>query len=404
MTDCLGNRRKKVKRNIYIWIFILSFLTACNYPVSTPQPSTSAKPTQKPTKSTNPSPTIIPCLPSGTQDDINAQLQKKGSTAVLCQDAVFELSRPVEVNADGQQIYTEGYPEDDHRAVFRIVSPGVTTAVVMRDYSDVVLSNLIIDGNRPALGYKEGDALVYAGGDSTGQVIRTNKIFEPRSWSALHLIEPCSDALVEDNDIGPAGYPDGTWADGISLACTKSIVRNNRIVDATDGAIVVFAATGSIIEGNFIQAKTRTLLGAIHLVAADLYDGDYTGTVVRNNIIESNGAVIRIAVPMGVRTWLCLDENEDANTIFGATVTHNILRGDQVQYGFIVDGVRDWTVTDNIDESTHIGVPTNACRGQIPSKPAGFQYYLPRSQGTFQPEFTPAYLELALWAIVDPAP
>ena len=26
----------------------------------------------------------------------------------------------------------------------------------MRDYSDILLSNLIIDGNRPNLGYKEG--------------------------------------------------------------------------------------------------------------------------------------------------------------------------------------------------------------------------------------------------------
>jgi hypothetical protein len=61
-------------------------------------------------------------------------------------------------------------------------------------------------------------------------------------------------------------------------------------------------------------------------------------------------------------------------------------------------------VLDNIDESTHIGTPAVDCNGQVASSPAGFQYYLPRSQGNFQPEFMPANLELALWAIRDPIP
>ncbi len=131
-------------------------------------------------------------------------------------------------------------------------------------------------------------------GTPAGQIFRALKIMEPRSWSALHLIEPCSDALVEDNDVGPAGNPDGTWADGISLACTNSIVRNNRIVDATDGAIVIFEATGSIIEDNIIRAETWTLLGGIHMVSYELYNGNYTGTIVRNNMTGFPGGRRRI--------------------------------------------------------------------------------------------------------------
>ena len=392
-----------MKEKIFVWIVLLSFLTSCTLPSIQPvTPSVSATPV--PTRTPEPTATSLPCLSSGNQDDINARLRVAGSLAVLCQGAVFELTGSILISADRQQIYTEGFPTDERRAVLRIVSTEVTTAVLMRDYSDIVLGNVIIDGNRPNLGHKDGDALVYAGGYSSGQVIRASRIMEPRSWSTLHLIEPCSDALVEDNEIGPAGSPDGTWADGISLACTNSIVRNNRIVDATDGAIVIFEATGSIIEGNIIWAETRTLLGGIHMVSSDLYGGNYTGTVVRNNIIESAGAVIRIAVPMGPRTWLCLDANSNVNTIYGGTVTNNILRGEKIQYGFIVDGVRDWTVIDNIDESTHIGTPTVDCNGQIASSPAGFQYYPPRAEGVFQPEFVPANLELALWAIKDPVP
>ncbi len=392
-----------MKEKIFVWIVLLSFLTSCTLPSIQPvTPSVSATPV--PTRTPEPTATSLPCLSSGNQDDINARLRVAGSLAVLCQGAVFELTGSILISADRQQIYTEGFPTDERRAVLRIVSTEVTTAVLMRDYSDIVLGSVIIDGNRPNLGHKDGDALVYAGGYSSGQVIRASRIMEPRSWSTLHLIEPCSDALVEDNEIGPAGSPDGTWADGISLACTNSIVRNNRIVDATDGAIVIFEATGSIIEGNIIWAETRTLLGGIHMVSSDLYGGNYTGTVVRNNIIESAGAVIRIAVPMGPRTWLCLDANSNVNTIYGGTVTNNILRGEKIQYGFIVDGVRDWTVIDNIDESTHIGTPTVDCNGQIASSPAGFQYYPPRAEGVFQPEFVPANLELALWAIKDPVP
>jgi hypothetical protein len=381
---------------------MLSFLLSCTLFVAPSIASVGATPV--PTRTPIPTATSQPCLSSGNQDDINARLPVAGSVAVLCQGAVFELTGPIMIRADRQQIYTEGFPIDERRAVLRIISTEVTTAVLMRDYSDIVLSNVIIDGNRPTLGYKDGDALIYAGGYASGQIFRALKIMEPRSWSALHLIEPCSDALVEDNDIGPAGSPDGTWADGISLACTNSIVRNNRILDATDGAIVIFEATGSIVEGNIIRAETRTLLGAIHMVSSELYGGNYTGTVVRNNIIESAGAVIRIGIPMGPRTWLCLDAPSNVDPIYGGTVTSNILRGEKMQYGFIVDGVRDWTVIDNIDESTHIGTPTVECNGQVASSPAGFQYYPPRSQGVFQAEFVPANLELAVWAIKDPIP
>ncbi|HUV15526.1 MAG TPA: right-handed parallel beta-helix repeat-containing protein [Pelolinea sp.] len=377
-------------------VLTLLFVVSCSKEIKQDVPT--AEPTLTPL------PTQEPCLAGGDQNTINAGLKSSGSEAVLCQGAVFELTGPVIINSAHQKIYTVGYPEDDLRAVLRIVSADVTSAIIMRDSNYAVISHIIIDGNRPNLGYKEGEALVFAGGYSKGQVFRSVKITEPRSWSALHLIEPCTEALVEDSEIGPAGMSDYTWADGISLACTNSIIRNNLIVDATDGAIVIFAATGSLIENNIIRAETRTLLGGIHMVEPELYNGNFTGTIVQNNIIEASGAVIRIAVPMGPRVWLCLDEGETIPTAYGGTVINNILRGDKMQYGFAVDGVRSWTVLDNIDESNHIGTPTVHCRGQVASKPSGFQYYLPRADGSFQNEFQEAFVELALLAIVDPLP
>ena len=346
------------------------------------------------------------CIPSGDQEDINAALLETGDVAMLCASAVFELTSPVVFTADGQQIYTQGHPTDDRRAVLRVVSVANPSAVIMRDWSDAVLSNVIVDGNRPNLGPRAGQALIYAGGWASGQVIREVKAFDTRSWSTIQLIEgsgsvPCTGALVENNDIGPAGEPDGNWADGISLGCTNTVVRNNTITDATDGGIVIFGAPGSQVENNVIRAQTRTLLGGINMVDF-LYSGDYTGTVVHANEIDAAGAVIRIGMAMGTHPWWCDPEQEE--TLFGAVVTGNTLRGEHMQYGYAVDGVENWTVMENTDLASHSGTPTVDCGGTIASAPAGFQYHSDRADGTFQKDFTEADLDLALWAIEEPQP
>jgi hypothetical protein len=401
------------------WTLIVSMTLAagiaagCNWPTGA-APASPASPASPvaPIAAPPDVPTAAPpCLESGDQNTINAKLRGPGSAAILCPGALFELTGPVVFSAERQEIYTQGLPADDTRATLRIVSPDLTTAVMMRDYNAAVLSNLIVDGNRTNLGPKGGEALIYAGGYSDGQIIRGSRIMDTRSWSALQLIEGhsdsqrCQNALVEDNQVGPAGTSDNMlWADGISLACANSIVRNNVVTDATDGGIVIFGAPGSLIEGNMVRAETRTLLGGIHMVAEGPYDGKYTGTIVRDNIIDASGAVIRIGLGMGPRVWLCLPPNEVGHVISGGTVTGNTLRGEHMQYGFIVDGVREWTVTGNIDEAAHTGTPSVDCAGVIASPPAGFLYNPARSDGTFQPEFRAAQLDLALWAIVSPRP
>lgn len=401
----------------FVFALILSLLAGCSggapatppaAPTELPPPTATvpAEPTVRPTRTPWPSPTPRPCISEGDQTYINARLRAANDVAVLCPGAVIELTGPVVFTADGQQVYTEGLPTDDTRAVLRIVSPDLSNAVYMRDFNNAILSHVVVDGNRPALGYKGGDALIYAGGSSTGQVIRHVRIIEPRSWSALQLIQghpapepPCTNALVENNEIGPAGQSDGSWSDGISLGCTNTIVRNNLIVDATDGGIVIFGAPGSIIEGNTIRAEKRILLGGINMVDYnEPYNGDYTGTIVRNNIIDAQGAVIRIGLGMGFRVWGCWPPADD-RVLFGGQVIGNVLRGENMQYGYAVSGVKDWTVLDNRDESTHVGRATRDCYGKIPANPAGFQLDPKRSQGTFQPEFTEGYLDLALMAV-----
>ncbi len=350
-----------------------------------------------------------PCIPSGTEVEINAALKLGGSEAELCPGARFELSAPITYTASSQKVYTQGRPTDDTRATLIIVNPEITTAVLMRDFDEAELSNVLVDGNRETLGYKEGEALIYAGGFSSGQVFKGNVIRNTRSWSSLQLIQghssdqPCTGALIEDNVIGPAGTSK-EWADGISHGCEDSVVRGNTIFDATDGAIVVFGAPGSIIEENTIRAETRTLLGGIHMVGYEPYQGNYEGTIVRNNTIDAAGAVIRIALGMGARVWGCYDDTNAEPPLYGGTVTGNVLKGTSMQYGFIVSGVKDWTVSENRDESTHVGKPSNPCAAVVASKPGGFIIDTRYSKGDFQPEFKKGVLDLALWAIVKPKP
>ncbi len=377
-----------------------------NPPIA-PTPTASA-PGTLPPPSIPPSPR--PCIASGNQTAINARLRVAG-VAVLCPNAVFDLTAPVTFTAAGQQVYTLGQPTNDTRATLRIASGTLTTAVVMRDFDNAVLSNVIVDGNRPSLGPGSGDALIYAGGYSSGQVIRDSKIMNTRSWSSLQLIQgystsqPCTGALVQDNEIGPAGSSDNMqWADGISLACTHTTVRGNVITDATDGGIVVFGAEGSLIEGNTIRAQKSTLLGGINMVDVPPDGSSYAGTVVKDNTIDASGAVIRIALAMGPRVWLCLPPDAPGDTVSGGTVTGNTLRGSKMQYGYAVDGVTDWTVTGNVDEATHSGRPTVDCFGRVAARPAGFLYDPARADGDFQSEFASAHLDLALWAIVRPRP
>jgi hypothetical protein len=402
-----------MKSTLTLSIFLAaSLLAACNLTAGTP-PGGQASP-RDPTPispPTSPGPARLPCLDSGDQNTINARLRGPGAVANLCPGALFELTGSVVISADSQEIYTEGFPSDDTRATLRIVSPDITTAVTMRDHNSAAIRNIIVDGNRAGLGIHAGEALIYAGGFSKGQIIRNSRIMDPRSWSALQFIQgysesqPCVNAWVENNQIGPAGTSDDMqWADGISFTCTNSVVTRNVITDATDGGIVIFGAPGSVIEENTVRAETRTLLGGINMVDYDPYGGSYTATVVRNNVIDASGAVIRIGLGMGQRVWGCLPPDDVSHIIAGGTVTGNTLRGTHMQYGYAVDGVRDWTVTGNVDEATHTGTPSAPCGSLLASAPGGFLYNPAHSVGTFQPEFRAAQLDLALWAIVSPRP
>jgi hypothetical protein len=334
------------------------------------------------------------CIGSGSEAEINAALQGSGAEAVLCPGAVFALNNPVTFTAPDQKLYTQGLPTDGTRALLRINNSGLTNAVYGLNQSGVVIQNIQVDGARGAFGHRVGDALILIGGAASNQTVSNVVAYETRSWSTIHIFEGfvingvplCQNANVSNNTIGPAGTPDTfLWADGISLACGASIVANNHITDATDGAIVVFGAPGSIIENNTIVAATRTLLGGINMVDFAPTNGNYTGTQVRNNTIDAKGAFIKVGIAMGPGVWSC------SNAInFGGSVTNNVLQGIHFGYGYAVNGVSNWTVTGKLDFSRHVGAVGAAC-GTTPSQPAGYQFQSATSSA-LQPGFAPARL------------
>ncbi len=344
------------------------------------------------------------CIPSGDHNSIQRALTGPGAKAVLCQKAVFELRDTISFTDENQWLYTQGFPTDDARALLRIVDRGVATAVSTGNRSGVKLSHVIIDGNRPELGIAEG-GLIEWGGNGTGHVVEWVKAYEPRGWSVLVIGHGddlvCSGSIARNNELGPAGRAEYIIADGISLACRNSIVENNTIIDATDGGIVIFQAPGSLVANNTIRAETRITFYGISMVDTGPYDGDFSGTRVTGNVIDARGALIRHGIDMGPYVG-CIPPKEMTSRSFGAVVADNVLMGNHMGYGFVVSGVRDWTVTGNVDLSTHLGPEGGMdCFGQPVDPPGGFQFNPSTSNGTFQEEFEEAVFGFAssLWPL-----
>ncbi|MCX4405980.1 MULTISPECIES: right-handed parallel beta-helix repeat-containing protein [unclassified Streptomyces] len=343
------------------------------------------------------------CIASGTEEAINAALVGEGAAAVLCPGAVFSLHHEVRFTAPRQQLYTQGRPTGTSRAVLRVADASLTNAVMGYYQEGAAVRNIEIDGNRDRLGWAQGGALVEMGG-TDNQVVEGVYVHDTRSWSGIHFAggkihdstPTCQNGRIVGNTVGPSGSDKGRkWADGISLDCGHSLVENNTVTDATDGGIVIFGAPGSIIQHNTVTALTRTLLGGINMVDYFPTDGNYTGTVVRNNTVDAKGAFIKVGIAMGSQVWDC-----PTKTVYGGTVKDNVLTGAHFGYGYAASGVRDWTVTGNKDEAQHVGVAGDGCGGHN-SRPAGFQF--DARSGNFQSDFRPSTLHYLLSVTEGPA-
>src|SRR5262249_25412446 len=144
--------------------------------------------------------------------------------------------------------------------------------------------------------------------------------YDTRSWSTFDIQDDaqCNKVTISGNTIlwaGKSCLPGvpcyGTWADGITSHCGGATLKDNLIVDATDGAIVLFGGASTAVQNNTILSTQVRLLAGIAMAN----EGNYSGLQVAGNTIASAPAVfaqnagwvpfIGIGVGMGFNIAWC---------------------------------------------------------------------------------------------------
>lgn len=328
------------------------------------------------------------CIPSGDETAINAALDKPDAKAVLCPNAVFNLQHEVALSQQGQQIFTQGRPTDESRAILRVAGAQQSTAISSRK-SGIFIGNIVIDGARTKLGrIDHGGALIEIGGEVKAPVVDHIRAYDPRGWSVLHVFEGgdhCEGARVVSNILGPAGTPDHAWADGISFACANGTIVGNTVIDASDGGIVIFGAPGTLVENNTVETKNNILLGGINLVDYTAFKGNYTNTIVRNNQIKASGGFIKVGIAIGPDVW---GFGRGIKTT-GGTVENNRLEGNNFGYGIAVAGATNVNVSGNTFSGTAKSSKGTQCDKNLNYRSTNYVRDPENSSGTFQTEFSP---------------
>ncbi|KAJ7194593.1 pectin lyase fold/virulence factor [Mycena pura] len=348
-------------------------------------------------------------------DRINTLLNSSGPGYVLtlCPNREYVLQSPILFAAPDQEISTLGYPTDGSRATLTVNGPvangvGHTTAVdgTCSDCSGITLRHVQINGGRRIAPPTSGGANIEFGGDNANQTIEFVRSFDPRSWSCLHIAEgpfTCTNILIQNNDIGPCGVDAfQEWADGISVSCQSSIVRNNMVKGPTDGGIVLFGSPGTQVYNNTIWITNQTLLGGINMVDYLPWNGNFSNTVVRNNTIiggyatgvgdkqkgtNADDAIIKIGIAMGPRTWF--GDRYLSNVSSGGTVENNIFSG-AFSYAMAMSSASDFIVQNNIlvGNTSFIGASgPNCSTSDIVPTPAPFVYDNSTTGVTLQTDF-----------------
>ncbi len=290
------------------------------------------------------------CLTSGDVAKIISALQQTG-TAELCQGAVFSATQPIRITQNGRRIFTAGFPTNDSlKATIRVPAGMTYNEPVIQAYSarSVEIRNIIIDGNRAQNPYTYSRALVAISGNSS--LLDRVRAVNTSGLAAVAAADnpSCSGLRITNNFVGHNGLH-GTlnqWANGIDLRCNNAYVAFNEIRDATDGAISFYGGTNTVIEYNWVANSGRSAYSGI--IAANLFAGDFTGSVVRNNLIENCcGQHLHVALSIGTHLW-CDDANPlgDCQTSSGVSFLNNSGSG-TYGFGIVVEGMFNATVQNN---------------------------------------------------------
>jgi len=298
------------------------------------------------------------CLAGGTDATIQAALNKQ-NVAELCQGSVFSLNNPVVFPRHNGRLYTTGLPSNDsQKATLNVTGSFATPAVQSYSRRNTRVQNIIIDGNRSGQSdYICTQALIAISGNFNK--LQNSVLRNTRGLSAVASADNpnCSGLRITNNKILDSGFhatgascqgsTTGFFANGLDYRCNNGYVAGNRVENATDGAISFYGGTNTIIENNDIINNSRSAYSGI--IAASLYSGNFTGSVVRNNDIQTfGGQHLHVALAIGTHLW-CSSGNPSAGDCgYGTGVSFRNNTGSGTWgWGINVEGHNNATVLDN---------------------------------------------------------
>ena len=320
-----------------------------------------------------------------------------GKDLILEKNRIYEIDKKLVFVKKGQRITTGNSKLARDFATLKVVNPTLVTIISAEGIANIVIENIKIDGNRDYLKPEDGVVLSQPfislgklGGDD--QLIQNCIITNARcsgGWAAIHIHEDAFRTIVRNNIIFGVGVDvlgNGrsnwekpfTWGDGISVAANGSLIENNLVIDPTDEGIMVQGAANTKVLNNVVVSLSREALAGIALIdpaAYSLMDPvnelyDYTGVLVKNNIVHALGSRVHIGYACGKDVWFSNKENK---VLVGAKVVNNKFVGNVGAYGFAVAGVKDFKICGNkvnaVLETAGDGMPNNP-----PNKPEAFVY------------------------------
>ncbi|MEM7052409.1 MAG: hypothetical protein AAF604_22275 [Acidobacteriota bacterium] len=328
------------------------------------------------------------CITGGSASKISSALAASG-VAELCQGAVFTVTTPINMTRNNSRIFTTGFPTNDAQKARIEVGNGASfnSPVIQARKPGAQIRNVVVDGRYQVLGHVHYRSLIAITGRN-GRLENTTLL----NSSGLSFVDAatdpsCSGLRIVRNNINGSGdhTAHAQWTDGIDVSCDNSYIAHNTVLDATDGGITIFESRNTVVEHNWVANANRSAFSGI--IAATALGTDFTGTVIRNNLVQTCcGQHLHVALSVGAHLW-CDDvgQNPDCQVGNGVSFLNNSGSG-TFGFGLVVEGMTNATVQGN-------NLNVTPWSGQNCRVPGGNNYYVVdlrpgHASGSLQPGYS----------------
>lgn len=303
--------------------------------------------------------------PSGiilTSDELNAMLDdlKRGGTLELEPGTLVLMTSSI-VIPGGRMLTTKGSPTHYTQQV-RILRMANNTDRVLACNAGAVASHIWVDGNRTAFANEElagagntGANIGLMGNNAEVTYCRTNG-----STAGTHIFGADGVHGLRVANTLVTAYETGhhkNWADGITIASTKSVIEDNTVIDATDVGIIVFRYVSqdqmipqtTVVRNNTILNLGNSAYAGIDIDAWNNQKAtqNFRGTLFENNALwTSYKAHQHICLSLATLAW----HNVIGDEAIGSDVINNYTpEGLHVLCGavFAADGCHEFVARGN---------------------------------------------------------